>query len=79
MSMINLKDYLQKQIKFSIGNLASVPVGTGLLFALTHFLGIWYIYSSLLSMICTTLMNFWVSYFLRVIRIEKRTPIAQAP
>jgi putative flippase GtrA len=70
---INLRDYLTKQIKFSFGNLFSIPFGTTLLFLLTQYGHVWYVFSSLLSLGVTTIMNFWVQYFLRVIPLKNAT------
>lgn len=59
-------------MKFSAGNVLSVPVGTAVLYILTQYAGLWYIYSSLLSLIVTTLMNFWVQVALKVIRLKSQ-------
>ena len=68
--MINLKDYLSKQIRFSLGNIPSVPIGILLLYCFTQYLGIFYIYSSLLSMAVTTILNFWIQVLLKVIHLK---------
>ncbi len=73
LSVGNLRDYAVKQAKFSFGNLFSVPIGTGLLFLFTTELHVWYIYSSFLSLVVTTTINFWVQVALKVIK----NPVAQ--
>lgn len=72
--LFDLKDYITKQAKFSIGNVFSVPVGTLLLFLFTNYLHVFYIYSSLLSLCVTTVMNFWIQHFLKVIPLKKVEP-----
>lgn len=67
LSIGNMKDYAVKQAKFSFGNLFSVPIGTGILFLFTTELHIWYIYSSFLSLLVTTTINFWIQVALKVI------------
>lgn len=69
-----VKRYVWKQFRFSFGNLFSVPVGTFLLWFFTTYGHIWYVYSSLLSLVVTTVMNFWVQVALKVIRMEKGEP-----
>ncbi len=73
MSRIDIKDYLVKQVKFSLGNLLSVPVGLFLLWFFTSELGVYYLLSSILSMAVTTTMNFWVGVFLKVIRLSDKS------
>jgi putative flippase GtrA len=68
---MNLRDYVSKQLRFSFGNVLSVPVGTALLFAFTQYLHVWYVESSLLSLMVTTIMNFWVQVALKVVRLRK--------
>jgi hypothetical protein len=65
-----LKEYLSKQTRFSIANLPSVPVGLALIYVFTKYGGLWYEESAVLSLLVTTVMNFWVNVFLRVIRLE---------
>lgn len=72
--MIDVKDYIVKQFKFSLGNIPSVPIGTALLYALTEYGHLWYIFSFLFSFIATTLINFNVQRFLKVVRVREILP-----
>lgn len=66
----SLKDYIRKQSKFSAGNVFSIPVGSALLVFFTSYLHIWYLYSSWLAFVFTTVMNFWVQVALKNIRLD---------
>lgn len=68
----DLWDYAKKQLKFSFGNAFSVPVGIALLFVFTQYFGIWYVESSLLSLIVTTVMNFWIQVAFKVIGLKRK-------
>ena len=72
-AMISIKSYIWTQIRFSFGNLFSIPIGTALLFGFTEYLHIWYIASSLLSMCCTTVINFFINVALGVIKLEHKS------
>lgn len=72
LASLDLLDYVKKQVKFSLGNIPSVPVGFALLYVFTQYLGIWYIYSSLLSLVVTTIMNFNIQILLRVVRVRRK-------
>ena len=72
MSRFDVKDYVSKQLKFSGGNLLSVPVGIAVLYFLTSIVGVWYLWSSLLTLIVTTVMNFWVQVLLRTIKLKSQ-------
>lgn len=67
MKRSELFSYAWKQVRFSAGNLPSIPVGLFILWFLTSELGIYYLISSVLSFGCTTVMNFWMNRLLRVI------------
>lgn len=75
---ISIIDYFSKQIRFSIANVPSVPIGLFLIWFLTSKVGLWYEYSAGLSLIATTLVNFWTNYALKVIKLE-RTSDSQTP
>ena len=60
--------YAWKQVRFSAANIPSIPVGLFLLWLFTSEFGVYYLYSSVLSFCCTTVMNFWMNRLFRVIR-----------
>ncbi len=74
MSRFEWRDYISKQIRFSLGNIPSIPVGLFLLWFFTSELGIYYLISSLLSMAVTTVMNLWIQIALKVVKVKQKEP-----
>lgn len=70
--MFSLRDLIKKQVKFSFGNLASVPVGSLATYALVQYGHIWYIYAGWLALIATTITNFGMQILLGVVKIDRQ-------
>lgn len=67
---MDFKDYVSKQIRFSIGNVPSIPLGLFITYAFTQWGGLWYIYSSLISWVVSTGINFNIQRALGVVVIK---------
>jgi putative flippase GtrA len=68
---VNLKSYISKQIRYSIGNIPSVPLSLALLFVLTAYGHVWYVVSFAVSWFIGVGVNFNMQRLLGVIVIER--------
>ena len=66
---LNLKAYVEKQIRYSTGNIPSVPLGLWLIYVLTGYGHLWYIVSFTISWFITVGVNFNMQKILGVIII----------
>jgi putative flippase GtrA len=70
---IDIKNYVNKQIRYSIGNTPSIPLGLLTLYGLTQWAGLWYIYSSLVGWVVGTTINFNMQILFRVVSFDGRS------
>lgn len=61
------KEYAVVQVKFTGAKAVSFFANEGILYVLTSWVGIWYIYSEVLALACTTLLSFQLLSLAKVI------------
>ena len=64
---VDLLDYVSKQIRYSLGNTPSIPLGIAVIYGLVQFGHLWYIWASLISWVISTGINFNVQRLLKVV------------
>ena len=78
--MFDLRDYLQKSIKFMIIGAIGAGVNLGCLYVFVHYFGLWYIEGEVLATIIAFVANFNGNILVKTIKIEKSVPkVVQEP
>lgn len=69
--MFDLRDYLQKSIKFMIIGAIGAGVNLGCLYVFVHYFHIWYIEGEVLATIIAFVANFNGNILVKTIKIDK--------
>ncbi|MDG6998459.1 MAG: GtrA family protein [Nitrososphaerota archaeon] len=70
LKILPARDYIIKQFKFSFANIFSIPLAFGLLYILTNYLGLYVLYSNIISWTFSVIMNFWMNYAFKTIYLS---------
>ena len=71
---MNFRDYLTKGYKNAGVGAAGAVINWILLFAITQYMGLWYVYSEIIATFFAWFFNYNMNIFLKVIRIEPSKP-----
>jgi hypothetical protein len=73
---VNIRDYLVKGYKNAGVGAAGAVINWILLFAITQYMGLWYVYSEIIATFFAWFFNYNMNIILKVIRIEPNKPKA---
>ena len=71
---LNLRDYLTKGYKNAGVGAVGAVINWILLFSITQYLGLWYVYSEIIATFFAWFFNYNMNILLKVIRIEPSEP-----